>query len=197
MNLKLKNIFACNLFTLLTVLVGTTPSFASNYDCVHQGGGIFKAEGVYRDLNYTTWESAVRLFEIYRAHPSFQVTPENIQDGCNQRANHLISEMSNNYSLLSTQAYFQAEADDGFVGATGASYISGGADQGNVISITHQGRHYTWGYHTTAAFCVQKNGKVELYALDHILADEPIPLTEWHARLQDSYLGETHSFYFR
>lgn len=197
MNFTIKTPFVYNLAVLLTVFLGATPTLAANYDCIHQGGGVFNVAGAYQDLNYTTWESALRLFENYKSHPSFQVTPENIENGCNDRAQHLKNELFNNYTMQSTQAFFQAEVDDGFVGATGASYISGGAEYGNVISITHQGRDYTWEYHTTAAICVQKNGKIELYALDHILADEPIPLTEWHERLQDSYLGETHSFYFR
>ena len=131
------------------------------------------------DLTPVTLEDAHNLFTgvVQKNNPNY--FHYNLETGCMERADNVSSWLFDK-NLSSVRVNLQTE-NGGFVGVTGASFINGGADNGNLFSFEslYEDKLYTWGHHAAVAICVVKSkeeSEGSLYILDPSTLLEPSTL---------------------
>jgi len=134
-------------------------------------------------LSALTLERTQRLYQALTNTLSPESYRYNLDSGCYERA-QLISDLLFRENIKTLSVNLRTE-NGGEVGATGASFMNGGADEGNVFefeSIYEENRTYTWGRHAAVAVCVVTNANArrgELHILDPSTFRQSVPLELW------------------
>ena len=182
-----------NLFFLLTptifVLIFTHQykAYASSTCAKQHSSGEFQAidpnNGRVFHLTALSFEQTQSLYIDLINTLSPESYRYNLDTGCYERA-QLISDLLLRSNIQNLSVNLRTE-NGGEVGATGKSFVNGGADEGNVFefeSIYENHRTYTWGRHAAIAVCVISNNTAtsgDLYILDPSTFQQAVPLEEW------------------
>jgi hypothetical protein len=199
MNASFKNSFTFTELNLIKVTVFAIffcfqLNATAQTECFKQGSGYFSVQDPYNGRVFEL--SSIEVNQLQRLHREVlsDMTPayfqRNLEQGrCVETAIN-VEQWLKNRGLLALKVNIQTE-NGGFVGATGASFINGGAGDGNVFLFESpiSGSLYSWSHHVAVALCVVEHrgsSRGQIFVLDPSILSEAVSLDRWQALLVES-----------